>query len=255
MKFATFLELSKEQNTNVQQANAFNINNNVRLSNGMDTTEMANNSLDIPQGDKSLMMKNNDFLVVDETAKRPEQLEQFTDLRSNCIIIDSRDRDRSYFPNSNKFCVYFNPEQSHTGAALFQNFKNIYSVRLVEAVLPSVVQNSAYVSLVIPEVYEHVAGTNDILRKSFAILIPERVVGNFVHCRIRDNIYCCKKFLPAKANFNKWTIELYQSDGTFIDLGTDTSPSTAPDSTVQATLIFELTTVEHNRSKIVSNIV
>ena len=151
--------------------------------------------------------------------------------------------------------VYFNPDQAFTGAALFQNFKNIYSVRLVEAVLPSVVQNSAYVSLVIPEIYEHVAGTNDILRKSFAILIPERVVGNFVHCRIKDNIYCSKKFIPAKANFNKWTIELYQSDGTLINLGTDTSPPTAPDSTVQASLIFELKTVEHNRSKIISNII
>ena len=254
MDFASFLKMTEERETNIQQSNIFNVNNNVNLSNGIETEKMSQLSLDIPQGKQSQMLRNNDFLVVDDNAKREEQLEQFTDLRNNCVIIDSRDRDRNYFPNSNNFCVYFNPDSSNTGAALFKNLKNVYSVRLVEAVLPSVIQNTAYVSLVIPEIYEHVVGTNDILRKAFAILIPERVIGNFIHCRIKDNIYCSKKFIPAKANFNKWTFELYQSDGTLIDLGTDTTAPTAPTAAVQAMFIFELVTVEHNRSKIISNI-
>ena len=63
-----------------------------------------------------------------------------TTVKSRCVNIDSRDRNRGLYPNSNRFQVQVNPDGSFDGAGLFTNFRNVKSIRVVEAILPAVAQ-------------------------------------------------------------------------------------------------------------------
>ena len=99
-------------------------------------------------------------------------------------------------------------------------------------------------------------GTNDLLKKSFAILIPDDNVGsgNFVTTRYNLD-YCSRKYDPPKANINRLTFEFYTPSGTLIDFGTDTTPPTTPNSNVQATIILRVEMLNASKTQIDSRIV
>ena len=199
------------------------------------------------------------FMQFEQNKNKPVQkLDKLaTTVSSRCVNIDSRDRNRSLYPNSNKFQVQVNPDGSFKGAGLFTNFRNVKSIRIVEAILPAVAQTEAYISLVVPELDDTMVGTNDVLKKSFAILIPERTdaPGNFVHCKTKDMCNCFKKFDPPLANLRRFTFEFYGPDGVLTDFGTDTSEPTAPDKTKQVFLCLEIVTETPNTSKLNSRAV
>lgn len=171
-----------------------------------------------------------------------------TVLTARCVNIDSRDRNRNNYPTSNNFQVQMNPSNTFSGAALFENFRNIYSIRLIEAVLPDFSGDQPYLTLVIPELQDTMSGTNDTLKKSFAILYPDRVLTNFVSCRVKDMCYCFKKFNPPLANIRSLTFQFFDPDGTLHDFGTDTNPPTAVTNTVQVMLTIEITIIASNRA-------
>lgn len=192
------------------------------------------------------------FLEIDENKNKPipELKKVSTMLSSRCVNIDSRDRNRDQFPNSNKFTVHVNPGPDFIGAGLYTNLKNIYSIRLVEAVVPAAIQSYAYVTLVIPELEDTMIGTNDTLKKSFAILFPNRTHGNFISCRVKDMCSCFKKFDPPKANLRRMTLEFYTPDGELMDFGTDNVSSSPPNDNVQVMLVLEVTVEDPNRASL-----
>jgi hypothetical protein len=171
-----------------------------------------------------------------------------TDLRSSCLMFDSRDRNRNKFPNTNKYGVYFNPGNTYQGAAVQIKPRNVYSLRIVEAILPNVAQNYAYISLVIPELSENIYGTNNTLQKAFAILLPDEVNGDFISCRFTDMCNCFKKFSPPLGSLSRLTFEFYTPAGALINFGTDNAVGNPVDDSVQNFLVFEVVEVVSNSS-------
>jgi len=175
-----------------------------------------------------------------------------TSLSATCVNIDSRDRNRDQFPNSNNFQVHVNPSNTFVGAGLYTQFKNIYSIRLISAVVPDFTADHAYLTLVIPELQDTMVGTNDTLKKSFALLFPDTVHGNFVSSKTKDMCYCYKKFSPPLASINRLTLEFYDPSGTLVNFGTDNTLPTAPNANVQSMIVLEITSVDSNTSVIES---
>ena len=246
MNFSDFL---KEQEAEKQmsqlkitpQKNTTNsINRNMRKARptGYSSGIGNNHQLQTQQHQELIQNRNMGVPVVEKVA---------TMLDARCVAIDSRDRNRDSYPNSNRFQVQVNPSNTFVGAALYTNFKNIRKIRLVQAILPDFTGSHAYIILVIPELQDTLVGTNDVLKKSFAMLFPDQVNGDFVNCRVADMCYCAKTFTPALANIRTLTLEFYAPDGTLVDFGTDASLPTAPTSTVQNMLVLEITTVTSNR--------
>jgi len=194
------------------------------------------------------------FQVIEKNVNKEQpKLERVpTSLTSMCVAIDSRDRNRDQFSDTNKFRVHVNPSDTFEGAGLFTNIKNVHSIKLTECVVPDFTGNHAYLTLVIPELQDTMIGTNDTVKKSFAILFPDDVHGNFVTCKTRDMCYCFKRFTPPLANINRLTFEFYAPDGTLVNFGSDTTPPTAPNANVQVMIVLEITTVESNRAVIES---
>ena len=167
------------------------------------------------------------------------------------VVIDSRDRNRTYFPSSNNFRVHFNPSDTFSGAGLYTtDLKNIVSIRLIECLLPNFSDTYSYITLVIPELQDTLSGTNNTLRKAFAILTPDDVNSNFVNCRAQDKDYCYKKYEAPLAKINRLTFEFRAPDGTLVDFGTDTTPPTAVSDSVQVTMVFEFVMKTPNRKQL-----
>ena len=125
------------------------------------------------------------------------------------IVIDSRDRDRVAFPNTNLYTFQFN---TGTQFGVQDQFRNIVSIELVDAILPStVVGTEPYISLVIPELKPSYSGTNDNLSNTFAILIPEESTSPFSKCEFNSHIL--NKFRIPIASLNKLTFEFRTGNG------------------------------------------
>ena len=189
----------------------------------------------------------------------PELKELHTAPEQRCVVIDSRDRNRDKYPDSSDFRVMFNPGADYDGAGLFTELRNVTSIRLVECILPATVRSYSHLVLVIPELSDNLLGTNDILRKSFATLLPDRsetATDDFVRCRINDMCNCFRKYDPPRARISSFTLQFYTPSGDIVNLGTDTSSPTAVDDTVQVLCIFEVTmSVSNKRMAIQSRIV
>ena len=140
--------------------------------------------------------------------------------RCRCVVIDSRDRNTTVFPNTNKFAFHFDPSSTFEGAALYEQYHNIASIRLVECIVPNFATSQPYLTLVIPELDETLSGTSDTLSKAFTVLLPDRVFSDYVHCRTDGMPYCKKTWSPPKGSFHKWTLEFYNPDGTLHTFGT-----------------------------------
>lgn len=225
-----------------QQKNNTNNINKMRIRNRPQGSSLGNHH--------QLQTQQHHEIVQNRNMGVPKIEKISTVLEARCVAIDSRDRNRDQYPNSNNFKVQVNPGNTFVGAALYTNFRNVYSIRLVEAVLPDFTGDHAYIVLVIPELQDTLVGTNDILKKSFAMLFPDQINGNFVSCRVKDMCYCFKKFNPALANIRTLTLEFYAPDGTLVDFGTDATLPTAPTSTVQNMIVLEITTINSNRAKL-----
>ena len=110
--------------------------------------------------------------------------------------------------------------------------------------MPQVVISSGvpYISLEIQELENTlVAGTNDSLNKSFAILTPGDIYGSsFTSTAVRQSNKI--EFNTEKAMLNKLTIQFRKPDGTLFDFGTDTSTGTAVTESVQVVLFLKIVT-------------
>lgn len=151
--------------------------------------------------------------------------------KCSCVVIDSRDRNLSQFPNKNNFAFHFNPSDTFEGAALFERYHNIASIRLVECIVPDFSGSQPYLTLVIPELDETLSGTNDTLSKAFTVLLPDRIFSGMVHCRTDGMPFCKKQWNPPKGSFSKWTLSFFNPDGTAHSFGSG-----------EVLLIFEIET-------------
>lgn len=161
-----------------------------------------------------------------------------------CVVIDSRDRNTTAFPNKNKFAFHFDPSNTFEGAALYRQFHNISSIRLVECIVPDFSSTAPYLTLVIPELDETLSGTNDVLKKAFTVLLPDRIFSNMVHCRTDGMPFCKKIWNPPKGSFHRWTLEFYNPDGTEHTFGTG-----------EILLIFEIETTILNKDKVMKPLI
>jgi len=142
-------------------------------------------------------------------------------ISTQCILIDSRHRNKDNYPNTNNFVVSFNPDPSATGAIINTNIKNIIKINIVNVVLPTVALDHPYVILKIKEINDkNVFSTNGFTDDAFAILVPEKFTpgSSFVNCDIKHQFQTLKTPL---ANLKKFTISFYNPNGVLMDFGND----------------------------------
>ena len=146
------------------------------------------------------------------------------------VAIDSRDRDRKIWPNSNEFRITFAPSSS----AVFDNrdigfinrdFSNVTSVQLVSVIIPrfsldgDCIDTYPYLLLEIDELGGIYDGTNTSTSRAFCKITFDTVVGKYVHFSPQNYEPFIKEFNP-RISLNRLTIHFKKPNGKLFDFGT-----------------------------------
>lgn len=177
---------------------------------------------------------NNQLSVVQESGIEYET-------KCNYLVISSKDRDIINYPKSNYYVVNLENE-----------YKNISSVSLVQAIIPdkNSVTSEPYLLLKINEL-DNVMDSNDRhISDAFAIiqLTPPTVSGTFIQNDSRIHESTVLYYKTHKASLSKITISITDLEGTPFEFGGDSDTVKA----YQNTFVFKIVTVEKNR-KILQN--
>jgi len=164
-------------------------------------------------------------------------------VKSYCINVDSRDRNVSLYPLANKFEVNF--RNSNGGCFINERIKNVVSIQLVEAIIPTDAMGR-YATLKLSNFDNNLYGSNDVLNAAFSVLITDYSYSSYTVCKLKNLCNCFKKFSPPLAELTSFKLELYKPDGDLADTGTDVNL----DETVQTFFTFEIKTLENGDSKL-----
>lgn len=189
-------------------------------------------------------MQNQQWTNINHRDRKVSLPKPETYIRKNPILIDSRDRDRTLYPNTNEFVIKFDNNEDGN---IPQNYRNITSIELIQAIVPQTVLNGVtgvpYLTLEIDEIRDTVQGTNTHLRNAFAFLSPQDVYGS--------KHLSCKFYRPAVRHYDaplgslkKFTIQLRKPDGSLFDFGADTAAGNPVNDDVQTIFYFVIHTIE-----------
>ena len=172
--------------------------------------------------------------------KMPTEKYEF---KHHTLIVDSRSRDRSIFPNPNNYTIQFD---NGDDGNVQEKLRNIVSIQLVDGHLPDFTSDTSnpYITLDIPELYGTYLGNNNHLSNTFAVLHIETKGTSF--SRIKMQNPQTNYYKTPIAQLNKLTFQFKDYQGNFYDFGTDTTPPTDPDATKNHALIFKIITRERD---------
>ena len=161
--------------------------------------------------------------------------------KCNYLVISSKDRDIINYPKSNFYVVNLENE-----------YKNISSVSLVQAIIPdkNSVTSEPYLLLKINEL-DNIMDSNDRnISDAFAIiqLTPPTVSGTFIQNDSRIHESTVLHYKTHKASLSKITISITDYQGIPFNFGGDGTT----DKAYQNTFVFKIVTVEKNR-KVLQN--
>ena len=217
--YKKYNDITKTVESNIYESdnrNLSNVNTNINFSN--DYT-------------KAYSQDFNEFLSVSQESN----IEY--DNKCNYLVISSKDRDIVNYPKSNYFVVNLENE-----------YKNISSVSLVQAIIPDKnnVTDEPYLLLKINEL-DNVMDSNDRnISDAFAIiqLTPPTKPNTFIQndSRIHENTVL--RYKTHKASLSKITISITDYTGVPFEFGGDGTRV----KDYQTTFVFKIITIEKNRN-------
>jgi hypothetical protein len=150
---------------------------------------------------------------------KPDMFQKKTYTKEYYVTIDSKDRNKTKYPNSNDYRIDFGGEISKSTFSdapqenfVEKRFSNVVSVELVNAILPKTTI-LPYILLEIDELGSCFQGSNQYLSKAFAKITESSPSGNFLYYSRDINI---KNFNP-RIQIKSLSIKFRDPDGQAID--------------------------------------
>ena len=192
-------------------------------------------SFDVNRYDKVYTQENNAQL----STKQEPNIEY--ENKELYLSVSSRDRNTSDYPNVNSYLV-----------DLPYEIKNIYSIELLQAIIPDVdaLANQPYLLLKIDELEDVMISNDRNISDAFAILQLSPPSYGFIQLDKRIHENTVKYYQTPKAVLSRMTINITNYEGTLIDFGADLLPNGKPNPILQNTFIFKVITQERNRNLI-----
>jgi hypothetical protein len=175
---------------------------------------------------------NNPFSTTQEPDIEYEQTEYY-------LTVTSADRDVSLYPSVSQYVINFQ-----------NDFKNIHSIELIQAIIPDKnnVTREPYLLLNIDEIPDVMISNNKSISNAFAILQMAPAIQNnyFIHIDKRIHENTVKYFKTPKASLSKMTIKITDWNGDLFDFGTDTP--NPPHKDYQNTFVFKIVCLDKKRT-------
>jgi hypothetical protein len=159
---------------------------------------------------------------------------------NNYLTISSKQRDVTDYPNPNHYVIGLNDQ-----------FKNIHSIELLQAIIPAKnnVDAEPYLLLKIDELEDVMSSSDRHVSDSFAILqmAPPITTEGFIQIDKRIHENTVKYFKVPKASLSKMTVTITDCNGVPFDFGSDSNP---PLKALQNTFVFRIITMEKTRESL-----
>ncbi len=155
----------------------------------------------------------------------------------NFVHISSVDRNLTAYPQPQEYSIKFDNE-----------YRNITSVRLINAILPKAnnVDLEPYLVLQIDELPNVcLAQSADAPKDAFLVLYFEQGVGNFLTIKSDNCNSLVKTYKTPLAKLDRLTVRILDYTGTPFNFGAETSPIISKN--LQNSFLFEITTIEKTR--------
>ncbi len=156
------------------------------------------------------------------------------------LTVSSRDRDTSQYPTVSSYTITFPNE-----------FKNITSIELIQAIIPD--QNSVtaepYLLLKVAEIEDVMVSLDRNMSDAFAILQLSQpvIAGSFIQIDKRIHENTVKSFKVPKASLAKMSITVCDYAGNPFNFGTDNQ---VPLKALQNTFVFKIVCLEKRRQQL-----
>jgi hypothetical protein len=181
---------------------------------------------------KTVFSNENNFQYSESTEGSIEYEE-----KEEYLIVTSKSRNVTQFPSTSSFSVELDNE-----------FRNIRSITLVQAILPDKgnVTQEPYLLLQINEIDNVMESPDNIIQKSFAFLCTNTATepGYFITIDRSVHENTPKVYKDLKSSLSRLTLRLVDSTGTTFNFGNPVNPL---DKAYQTTFVFKITTVEKKR--------
>jgi hypothetical protein len=164
------------------------------------------------------------------------------------LTIDSRDRDRTVWLNSNCYRIpLVSSDNTPHVKTPGKRYKNIYSISLLSAVIPKAmgVLDEPYLLMQIDEIDNMYDSANPACSRAFTKLYFKEVWPGGKYLRLDKGVGdpLTKIYWPApRASLDSITISFRRYDGTLFDFGPDSSPPADPLSDRQTSITLEIRT-------------
>jgi len=156
------------------------------------------------------------------------------------LTVSSRDRNPTDYPAVNRYVVNLSKE-----------FKNVYSIELIQAIIPDKhnITHEPYLLLKIDELEDVMASSDRNISDAFAILqiAPPTTNNGFIQIDKRIHENTIKYYRIPKASLSRMTISITDCDGTLFNFGADSSPI---DKALQNTFVFKIVCLEKRRNEL-----
>lgn len=140
------------------------------------------------------------------------------------IVFDSRDRNRAAYPALNPYTINL---QELTFSPTCIQYVTVDVVIVPAAVFTSF----PYITLRIPELHTNgYCATNQDIADSLQVLTPKFIANGFAYCTPKNRITIPG---PPISRLGRVTIQFLDPNGNMINFGSDTTPPTAVDASVQ----------------------
>jgi len=156
------------------------------------------------------------------------------------LSVSSKNRNLSANPLVNNYVIQFPTE-----------FKNIYSIELIQAIIPAKnnVEGEPYLLLDVAEIEDVMVSSDTHMSKSFAILqLSEPITaGGFIQIDKRIHENTILHFTTPKASLSKMTISIKDCDGNLFDFGVN---SNTLNKSMQNTFVFKIVVGQKKRAQL-----
>lgn len=158
-----------------------------------------------------------------------KQINPKIDFKNYYVLIDSKDRNKDYWPANNPFQFDLQPSSidmssSNMNNSINRKFNDIHSITIKQIILPKIDITIPYILVNIQEIGSNINISNDMASNCFGYLTNPKIVDSYMYYSFEEyyDSHLTKIFEP-RIELSKLTISFLKPDGKLIEFDNDLS--------------------------------
>ena len=158
-----------------------------------------------------------------------KQINPKMDFKNYYVLIDSKDRNKDYWPANNPFQFDLQPSSidmssSNMNNSINRKFNDIHSITIKQIILPKIDSPIPYILVNIQEIGSNINISNDMASNCFGYLTNPKIVDSYMYYSFEEyyDSHLTKIFEP-RIELSKLTISFLKPDGKLIEFDNDLS--------------------------------